>query len=124
MILSEAINELKYCTALMLRAYGDHSKTLSYYLVKSLDFYDPNTDPMEVLRICGYMLETIRMMAYTQAMRHNIYEAIDAKKELDDINLRPMLSDNFSYEDFEVYKKKTLDRLTISENYVEQKANK
>lgn len=121
MILSEAINELKFCTALMLRAYGDHSKTLSYYLVKSLDFYHPETDPMEVLKICGYMLETIRMMVYRTSLWNNIYEKEDAEKELEDINLRPMLSDGFTKEDYDVYKKKTLERLSIAEHYEKEK---
>lgn len=108
----------------MLRAYGDHSKTLSYYLVKSLDFYDPETDPMEVLRICGYMLETIRMMAYRTSLWNHIYEKEDAEKELQEINLRPMLSDGFTNEDYDVYKKKTLEKLTMIEHYEKEKENK
>lgn len=126
MNLADSINEMKYCTALMLRAYGDHSKVLSYYLVKSLDFYDPKTDPMEVLTICGYMLETIRLMIVNQMAKENfanndklVQEEIQA--ELADIQARPFLSENFSIKDYETYKQKTLNALTKIESRAMEK---
>ncbi len=106
----DAIQELKYSTAIMLRAYGDCSKVLCYFLVKALDFFDPSTDPKEIYKICGLMLETVRVSLYQKALQNNAYQEDEAKEEWHRIEARPF-SGEFDIEDYQDYKRAVLEGL-------------
>lgn len=120
---TDGINELKECTALMLRVFGDFNKTLCYFLVKSLDFFDPSTDPKEIYKVCGYMLETIRLRLYQMSSNDSSITAEQLKEEWSCLELRP-LTDDINIEKYQAYKKAVLQGLVNRENKQEVKTEK
>lgn len=119
----DAINELKECTAIMLRAYGDFNKTLCYFLVKSLDFFDPSTDPKEIYKINGYMLEAVRLRLYQISSNDKSLTAEQLKQEWSNIELRP-LADDFTLEQYLSYKSAVMQGLMKQENPTTPKVEK